>query len=192
MILRTVHIFVFSFTFAYSTLALAEQIYKWTDNKGNVHYSTSASDSEALPAKLPELIKEESTYKKQKLPETCSKHGGINCAAGADVDGSVICLDGYKNADNRFNFSCTEARLEIVDVQAKNSTNEYSVFIRNQSGVEAKSPVLVFMFSAREKREIPGPEVVAPYESEEIILKTSTNEVLPSAANLLISCANCP
>lgn len=25
----------------------------------------------------------------------CSSHGGVNCLAGADVDGSVICVDGW-------------------------------------------------------------------------------------------------
>jgi hypothetical protein len=28
----------------------------------------------------------------------CSSHGGVNCSAGADTDGSVICYDGWKNS----------------------------------------------------------------------------------------------
>lgn len=28
----------------------------------------------------------------------CSSHGGVNCSAGADWDGSVICYDGWRNS----------------------------------------------------------------------------------------------
>jgi hypothetical protein len=28
----------------------------------------------------------------------CSGHGGVNCAAGSDYDGSVICSDGWRNS----------------------------------------------------------------------------------------------
>lgn len=28
----------------------------------------------------------------------CSHHGGVDCSLGADVDGSVICSDGWKNS----------------------------------------------------------------------------------------------
>ena len=28
----------------------------------------------------------------------CSGHGGVNCAAGPDTDGSVICYDGWQNS----------------------------------------------------------------------------------------------
>lgn len=28
----------------------------------------------------------------------CSGHGGVNCAAGADKDGSVICYDGWRKS----------------------------------------------------------------------------------------------
>lgn len=28
----------------------------------------------------------------------CSGHGGVNCSAGSDTDGSVICVDGWENS----------------------------------------------------------------------------------------------
>ncbi len=28
----------------------------------------------------------------------CSGHGGVDCAAGPDSDGSVICMDGWKGS----------------------------------------------------------------------------------------------
>lgn len=32
----------------------------------------------------------------------CSSHGGVNCSAGSDVDGSVICYDGWRNSTVSF------------------------------------------------------------------------------------------
>ncbi len=33
----------------------------------------------------------------------CSGHGGVDCSAGADTDGSVICIDGWKNSSVQYN-----------------------------------------------------------------------------------------
>lgn len=33
---------------------------------------------------------------------TCAWHGGINCAAGSDVDGSAICNDGWRDSTEAF------------------------------------------------------------------------------------------
>jgi len=53
---------------------------------------------------------------------TCSWHGGINCAAGADWDGSAICNDGWKDSSEGFfstaectdNFHCSSSQLESL------------------------------------------------------------------------------
>lgn len=34
----------------------------------------------------------------------CSHHNGVNCSAGADDDGSVICNDGWR--DSSVSYSC--------------------------------------------------------------------------------------
>ena len=34
----------------------------------------------------------------------CSSHGGVNCSAGADSDGSVICVDGWR--DSSVTYQC--------------------------------------------------------------------------------------
>lgn len=34
----------------------------------------------------------------------CSHHGGVDCSAGADSDGSVICSDGWR--DSSVSYSC--------------------------------------------------------------------------------------
>ena len=33
---------------------------------------------------------------------TCSYHGGVDCRAGADWDGSAICIDGWRDSSERF------------------------------------------------------------------------------------------
>jgi len=32
----------------------------------------------------------------------CSGHGGVNCPVGPDVDGSVICSDGYRDSSIKY------------------------------------------------------------------------------------------
>lgn len=33
---------------------------------------------------------------------TCSSHGGVNCSAGADYDGSAVCSDGWRDSSERY------------------------------------------------------------------------------------------
>ena len=33
---------------------------------------------------------------------TCSWHGGVNCSAGADWDGSAVCVDGWRDSSERY------------------------------------------------------------------------------------------
>lgn len=33
------------------------------------------------------------------VTRACMGHGGVNCAAGPDTDGSVICVDGWRNSN---------------------------------------------------------------------------------------------
>src|SRR3989344_8470697 len=55
---------------------------------------------------------------------TCSWHGGINCAAGADWDGSAICNDGWRDSTERYSsaqmckgtlHSCTPDEKSVID-----------------------------------------------------------------------------
>lgn len=32
----------------------------------------------------------------------CGEHGGVNCPAGPDADGSVICADGYRDTSLKY------------------------------------------------------------------------------------------
>ena len=93
-----------------SPQASAQNIYRSVDANGKVVYSTKPSSNEAAPASLPTVTRENLKAKieqiKSNTPITCEDHGGINCAAKADGDGSVICLDGFRDAVPRFNFYC--------------------------------------------------------------------------------------
>lgn len=48
---------------------------------------------------------------------SCSSHGGVSCSAGADIDGSAICNDGWRDSIVWFD-----------DVQACKSTKKYSPY----------------------------------------------------------------
>ena len=37
----------------------------------------------------------------------CANHGGVNCMAGADVDGSVICRDSYRDSPEMYDCPAT-------------------------------------------------------------------------------------
>ena len=94
---------------------------------------------------------------KQQSIVTCEKHGGINCAAGANPDdGGVICLDGTKAKISFMEF-CSKSKLTTtLYVRDKSGTQqkvsqlrqffingvvypELIVMVRNSSPVEAKA-----------------------------------------------------
>jgi len=37
------------------------------------------------------------------VPGACGEHGGVDCSAGPDIDGSVICMDGYRGSSIKYN-----------------------------------------------------------------------------------------
>lgn len=41
-------------------------------------------------------------YTVRAISGTCSWHGGINCGVGSDWDGSVICVDGWRDSSERY------------------------------------------------------------------------------------------
>lgn len=96
--------------------AVGDEVYRWTAPDGTVHYSTTPPESGAAPAKLPTVRHEDLDKKIERIrsstPPNCESHGGVDCAAGADADGSVICRDGYREAILPFRFSCMEVSLE--------------------------------------------------------------------------------
>lgn len=78
-----------------------EEVYEWQDSKGVRHFSTSSPHPESIPAKLPPIMREKEVKAQLRL-EGCDNHGGVDCVAGSDEDGSAICKDGYRDPVTEF------------------------------------------------------------------------------------------
>ncbi|HMO18447.1 MAG TPA: hypothetical protein PKA63_06635 [Oligoflexia bacterium] len=160
----------------------AGSISSWVDKDGVRHFSSSepAPSVESYPKEkinLPEIEKYDIDTRikelKAQTPETCLHRGGINCEAGVDTDGSVICHDGFRNSLEQFDISCSEVRL-ISSIKAPPSKSKrlmkvpIIIEVRNESGIEAKE--------VRVKVSYP----VAPYEEERIELSLEGPTSIPS------------
>ena len=93
------------------------KIYRWKDASGQTHYSTTPQHNGQSEADLPDIRREDLSGKikflKQITPQSCAKSGGIDCSLGPDSgDGSVICLDGSKDSEEKFEEFCTKSSLE--------------------------------------------------------------------------------
>lgn len=175
-------------TLLFVCAAQAEDIYSWKEN-GVVHFSTKKTPG-AEKAELPQITKE--SFKPSQL-KTCEKHGGINCSAGADADGSVVCLDGFKEAAALFSFTCQSARLEFVDASFDAAAGEYKVFVRNSKAVAAKRVTVIYQEKLFTPAKLTGPNEIAPYETGEFILKNKPGVEFskPTPKSILLACNNC-
>ena len=174
--------------------ALASPVYKWQDKQGVIHYSSKAGQSDAKPADLPKIMRAEVKLPKAAL-KSCSDHGGINCQAGTDKDGSVICFDGFREASARFRFSCSSPKLEIADISEPDPTGVFTVYVRNSSSVKASTPALILRPGDGKEFQLQGPQDIDPLGMGEFVFKPESNETLKdkvTLAQLDISCANCP
>jgi hypothetical protein len=164
--------------------AAAEDIYKWTDSQGQVHFSTSPRRGADTPAVLPSIQKENFDSRIQQIrdqtPKSCVKHGGIDCKKGPDTDGSILCLDDYRDAVMPFRFACLESRLRVdalayigenglparlpPDGSAELYQLRLQLTIRNLSDVTAEGvKVVLSPFMPGEELEAEGPATVEPY-----------------------------
>ena len=66
--------------------ALADNVFRWADEKGVVHYTSKPLEQNSKPAALPPITRGEVKVTAGELL-TCKSHGDINCEAGADKDG---------------------------------------------------------------------------------------------------------
>lgn len=184
----------------WASSAIADDIYRSVNEKGVTVYSSSGSSDQAA-RDLPQIKRTKSVYD---LPitdvESCDRHGGIQCASGSDEDGSVVCSDGFREASERFNPTCTEARLEEVSLQlefnsgkiievkgsqpwlslktiADSDRPKSLVFtVRNTSQVEATG-VEVTLFHPDQTKPLPvvGPTNIQPFALEEYRLRELPN-----------------
>jgi hypothetical protein len=203
-----------------STQLHAEEIYRWTDANGRVHYSSNQQTEAA--ATLPTIQRENLDQKiasiRQNISPSCSTRGGIDCTRGSDDDGSVICVDGFRDASTRFANHCREAKLalksslvtdskgvergdfkELSQILEKRSDNlplAIQFFIRNSSGVRAEEMKVEVIVPGEERFDALGPSDIEPFGAAEYTLGLETvmqRYPLQSLKRLKVraGCANC-
>lgn len=176
------------------SVVLASPVYKVVGKDGKVTYSSKPPGKDAKPAELPEIMRGEVKLVEQKLV-SCEKHGGVNCQAGPDSDGSVICLDGFKGASPRFRFTCNSPKLEISDVSEVSPEGNFTVFVRNTKSVAADKPVVVYTSKAGKEFTIKGPDTIDAFGVAEFQFINADKKAViekPTLAELNLNCSNCP
>ncbi len=174
--------------------ASADRVYKWEDEDGVVHYSDRVLDKAASEAKLPPIMRGEVKLGEQKL-QSCADHGGIDCQAGPDKDGSVICYDGFTGAATRYRFNCNSPKLTVADISELRSDGSFAVVVRNSKSVAAKKPAVSFLRENGKEVPLKGPEEIEPFGVAEFTLLNQDAGGLkakPNAVQLKVTCGNCP
>ena len=164
--------------------SVAEPIYKSASKNGVPIYSSNASRHKAEVVKLPTLTKEafpDNTKNNGLL--SCSSHGGINCTLGKDLDGSVICYDGFRESQERYVFSCNKAKLKILEASLISGTSSSSFIVRNLSSVNAKNLSIIL----KNSKILNAPNEIAGYDSAEV----KVEGLLKNLSGVSVSCANC-
>ncbi|MCB0335935.1 MAG: DUF4124 domain-containing protein, partial [Bdellovibrionales bacterium] len=173
--------------------AFAEDIYRWEDESGVIHFTSKPDNPKAKKAELPEIMRARMGTEKSSLA-TCDSHGGINCQAGPDKDGSVICLDGFSEATARFKFRCSTARLKLAQVKFDDKADTLRVYVRNQQGIQADAVEVYYMQGGRERKDFMGPPAVKAYGVAEYTLKISTDDLKADPdykTRVYLRCMNC-
>ncbi len=175
------------------------KIYKWTDQNGKVHFSTTPSSKKAKTAPLPEIKKENYEKKigkiKSNTPKNCSTHNGIDCEAGPDSDGSVICNDGYRNAVLPFRFKCLEAKLKVASLEVEQK--QINLTLRNNSPVAAKAVRISISnnkFRRKQRKglfQAEGPREVEPWSVAEYTMPLPPLPDFGNGISYRIRCENC-
>ena len=174
------------------TTAQADNVYKWVDDQGVTHFSSKPPTKGAKPAKLKEISRGDVAIP-AKLLKSCKQHGGIDCAAGADKDGSVVCYDGFKDAAARFTMSCSAPKLVISDVSEIQNDGTFSVFIRNARSVSAEGMEVYFKLDKKEFK-LTGPVEIDAFGVAEYMWKDDPGTPLldkPKTNQIRVSCLNC-
>lgn len=185
--------FFFLISIGITNSVLAQGIYKWKDQDGVVHYSSEPVE-DAKKAKLPEINRGEVKLVEKKLI-SCSDHGGINCQAGADSDGSVICYDGFTEASPRYRFSCLSPKLSITQVSDLDENGNFSVIVRNSKSVAANKPAVFYKPGNGEEFKLSGPDTIDAFSISEFTFEPKDTDIPTQKADLGqldLTCANCP
>jgi len=208
---KFVRVLLLTTLFFLPSLVSGEESFKSTDADGNVHYSTTPPEKDAAPTTLPKLQREDLDEKIEAIraatPENCIGHGGVDCAKGADEDGSVICLDGFRDAVLPFQFRCSEARLEVnqvalfdpinaelLELSKKNSSlpasTDVFLILRNSASVEAQKIRVRFDLPDYHRLNAEGPRTIEAFGVGEYSLPLAVVRGA-RALEFEVSCANC-
>jgi len=174
-------------------------IYKWVDEDGKVHFSTKPLGSKAKPANLPEIAKESYQAKINQLksitPDNCSAHHGVNCEAGPDSDGSVVCNDGYRNAVLQFKSKCLEAKFKVASIEVEKE--KVLLTLRNNSPATAQG-VKISISNNKFRRDqrlgmyqAEGPSEVEPWSVAEYTMPLPPLPDFGNSISYRIRCKNC-
>jgi hypothetical protein len=192
---RTLTLSVLLLLFLSPPLLFAKpQVYTWTDESGVVHFSSKPTNPEAKQAELPEINRGDVQIVKPKLI-SCTAHGGIDCQAGADEDGSVICHDGFRGASARYRFTCNSPKLQITGVTPVDELGNFIVTVRNLKSVRAISTALLYTPEPGTEVKLTGPNEVGPYEVVEYTFEPKDADIPTGTVGLeelTVKCANCP
>lgn len=173
----------------------AQPVYRSTSPSGKSSFYTSHQRShDQEPEKLPE-IKRVDIKGATVVRQTCQRHGGVNCNAGKDNDGSVVCYDGFRGSEERFNFNCTTPKLEIIQISPDKSSTGFNVLLRNLTAVEASNVSVTFTPDSGGEFKLAGSLNIKGFESGEYSYMSSDrlhHIGPPDQSTIKIKCANCP
>lgn len=187
--MRYLKVFLSFFPLVTCLSAVEAQVYKWTDQDGVTNYSSVKPHEAATPAELPPIVREKVTADPIKLSFSCSSHGGINCSAGPDQDGSVICLDGFRDAMTRFKFRCASTQLTALEIEKME--DHLSVWVRNEKQIEAVEVAIQMTLPTGEAIIAEGPSAIAPSELVEFTFRGIDLEQVYTLAQIQPTCRNC-
>jgi hypothetical protein len=173
----------------------ADSVYKSVDSRGRVIYTSKPPAPGAKPATLPKIARQSRVPSAPPGKQTCKGHGDVSCDAGPDVDGSVLCSDGFRDASARFNFTCKASRLEIADISEITKDGTMTVIVRNLKGVEASAARVRMLSDTGDEITLKGPVIIEGYGVGEYLYEVPPNAPLrskPGKAQLTVECLNCP
>jgi len=203
-----------------TTHCSADSLYTWKDSEGRTHYSTTPQNPAATKADLPEIQRENISQKIKQVqsatPSTCQRHGGVDCSKGADSDGSVVCVDGTRDAIASFSSLCMEVKLSYETPTLHNENKELlgnvekrlsitpeqlasssvHITLRNRSAIRATGVNIKIVLPTSVPIEIFGPDTVEPFGVADYIfpIKLVGRSVAPHElreARFKVKCENC-
>ena len=136
----------------------------------------------------------------------CSHHGGVDCSAGADSDGSCICNDGWRDSSCSYNSSCSitsntssnnNSNTSNTHSNSNKTTSNNSVNVKTETKEKRKSnfylwlliPTGIFLFY---KFNSIGTKKTADYtKTNKQITKTYSDDYTQTNSNDCIICPNC-